>query len=165
MISVNSLDVYKNLLRLFPLNYPLFLFFTLQYISIDTHALYFWYCKLHFKPFYFAFMLLIFLIISMSNLQIKNEDFQTLRLLSFILQYTTTAVLLPVAPEPPVRLPLPCLPITCVSPFVTILPIFAYPGVPLFSSSFASSSIAFNPPCVKLVTWTFQIFSWSYSLI
>ena len=52
------------------------------------------------------------------------------------------------------------MPVAICPDFVTLLPFIPalsgkYSGFPLSASSFASSSIAFSPPCVKLMTRTF----------
>ena len=116
----------------------------------------------------------------------NTESPHTLRLLSFILQYTTAVnVLTNVATIAGAIIPagftLPYWLLYAIiftgincreeifkiknvhisllairSRFPTIpLPSSKYAGFPRSASSFASSSIAFNPPCVKLVTRTF----------
>ena len=123
----------------------------------------------------------------------NTESPHTLRLLSFILQYTTAVnVLTNVATIAGAIIPagftlpywllyaiiftgincreeifkiknvhisllailsrFPFFPPAVSTPPFTAIPSVAYPAVPLSSSSFASSSMAFNPPCVKLMT-------------
>ena len=127
----------------------------------------------------------------------NTESPHTLRLLSFILQYTTAVnvltnvatiagAIIPAGFTLPywllyaiiftgincreeifkiknvhisllaIRSCFPFFPPAISAPPLVIIPSACiYPGFPLSSSSFASSSIALSPPCVKLVTRTY----------